>query len=466
MSSEEIVVRVNDLGKCYHVYEHPQDRLKQFVLPRLHRWIGKPAKRYFREFWALRNASFEIKKGETVGIVGRNGSGKSTLLQMICGTLTPTHGTVNIEGRIAALLELGAGFNPEFTGRENVYMNGAVLGLSRAEINERFEDIVAFAEIGEFIEQPVKMYSSGMFVRLAFATAINVDPDVLIIDEALSVGDEAFQRKCFARIENLKRLGTTILFVSHSGGTVVEFCDRAILLDSGEMLLCGASKAVVSRYQKLIYAPPDAAHRLREEYRALGGIGIQSASDPATELKPRVFESQSAAAEDKPTVMYDPHMRSPQVVEYERRGAEIIDPHIESLDGGRVNLLVHGEEYIFTYRVRFERTFSQVQLGMLIRSISGLELGGGVYPSLSGYLEFVEPGSELSARFHFRCLLNPAVYFLNAGVMGEVDGVYSYLDRKVDVVMFRVQPNRIQVATALVDFDIVAEIVGPTQAFE
>ena len=199
--SSEISIKVENLSKCYQVYEQPRDRLRQFVMPRIRRMAGLKPKQYFREFWALRDVSFEVKKGETVGIIGRNGSGKSTLLQMICGTLNPSSGSITGTGRISALLELGSGFNPEFTGRENVYMNAAVLGLDKEEIDARFDGIAAFADIGDFIEQPVKTFSSGMVVRLAFSVAINVDPEILIVDEALSVGDELFQRKCFSRIE-------------------------------------------------------------------------------------------------------------------------------------------------------------------------------------------------------------------------------------------------------------------------
>ena len=189
MSSEDLAISVKNLSKCYQIYAQPRDRLKQFVLPQLQRFTGQAPKSYFSEFWALRDVSFDIKKGEVVGIIGRNGSGKSTLLQIICGTLHPTSGDIQTHGRIAALLELGSGFNPEFTGRENVYMNAAVLGLTSQEVDARFDAIAAFAEIGAFMEQPVKVYSSGMMVRLAFAVAINVEPEILIVDEALSVGD-------------------------------------------------------------------------------------------------------------------------------------------------------------------------------------------------------------------------------------------------------------------------------------
>ena len=207
--SSDVAIKVDNLCKCYQIYDKPRDRLFQMLM-RGHR-------QYYREFWALTDVSFEIKRGETVGIIGRNGSGKSTLLQMVCGTLNPTSGSIQTSGRIAALLELGSGFNFEFTGRENVYMNGSVLGLSKEEIDACFDDIAAFADIGDFIEQPVKTYSSGMMVRLAFAVQATIEPDILIVDEALAVGDEKFQRKCFARLEALKARGTSILFVSHSG---------------------------------------------------------------------------------------------------------------------------------------------------------------------------------------------------------------------------------------------------------
>lgn len=247
-----IAIRVSNLSKCYQIYGTPRDRLKQFVVPRLQRMAGQTPKQYFREFWALKDVSFEIKKGETVGIIGRNGSGKSTLLQMICGTLSPTSGSIQTNGRIAALLELGSGFNPEFTGRENVYMNASVLGLSNEEIDARFNDIVAFADIGEFIEQPVKTYSSGMMVRLAFAVIAHVDAEILIIDEALSVGDAFFTQKCMRFLRNFMQNGT-VLFVSHDTGAVINFCQRAFWLDKGASKYQGEPKEVARLYLAKLY---------------------------------------------------------------------------------------------------------------------------------------------------------------------------------------------------------------------
>lgn len=249
MYSNEIAIEVNNLSKCYEIYSSPISRLKQFILPNFQKLVKKTRKQYFEEFLALQNISFEIKKGETVGIIGRNGSGKSTLLQIICGTLTPTSGNITTNGRIAALLELGSGFNPEFTGRDNVYLNAAVLGLSKNEIDNKFDDIAAFADIKQFLDQPVKTYSSGMVARLAFSVAVQVNPDILVIDEALSVGDMAFQEKSFTRMKRIRDDGTSILFVSHSPSAVRNFCNKAIWLDAGQMKSIGERLIVCDQYQ-------------------------------------------------------------------------------------------------------------------------------------------------------------------------------------------------------------------------
>ena len=236
----DFAIRVQGLSKSYHIYDKPQDRLKQSL------WRGR--KQFYREFWALRDVSFEVAKGETIGIIGRNGSGKSTLLQMIAGTLTPTAGAVEVNGRVAALLELGSGFNPDFTGRENVFMNGAILGFSESEIAARFDEIASFADIGDFIDQPIKTYSSGMMVRLAFAVSVCVEPDILIVDEALSVGDMAFQFKCMQRLDRLVASGTTLLFVSHDLVAVKSFCNRAIYLSKGVSLAQGSASDMAELY--------------------------------------------------------------------------------------------------------------------------------------------------------------------------------------------------------------------------
>jgi homopolymeric O-antigen transport system ATP-binding protein len=248
-STRENAIRVQNLSKCYQLYDKPHDRLKQSLYPRLQRLIGRPARSYYREFWALKDISFEIKKGETVGVIGKNGSGKSTLLQLIVGTHAPTSGSVETKGRITALLELGSGFNPSFTGRENVYLNAAIIGISKGEIERRFDEIANFAEIGHFMDQPVKTYSSGMYVRLAFAVQVCLDPDILVVDEALAVGDAYFVHRCYHRIRMMKEQGKTILFVSHDTVSVKNLCDRAIWVDEGHLRLEGDPDNITARYR-------------------------------------------------------------------------------------------------------------------------------------------------------------------------------------------------------------------------
>ncbi|WP_256852370.1 ABC transporter ATP-binding protein [Pantoea sp. Fr+CA_20] len=245
MSSEKFAIEINEVSKCFFVYKKPINRLKQFIAPK----IGLKNKKYYDEFWAVNKVSARIKPGETVAIIGRNGSGKSTLLQMICGTLQPTIGNIKVNGKVAALLELGSGFNPEFTGRENIYLNASVYGLTRDEIDNKFESIVNFADIGDFIEQPVKTYSSGMYVRLAFAVITHVDADILVIDEALAVGDAVFTQKCMRFIRNFQKNGT-LLFVSHDMSSVQSLCEKAIWLNKGNTISYGLSKDIAEEYLK------------------------------------------------------------------------------------------------------------------------------------------------------------------------------------------------------------------------
>ena len=453
MSSDDIAISVSGLSKRYEIYATARDRLKQFIIPRLQRLAGDTAKQYFDEFWALQHISFEVRKGETVGIIGCNGSGKSTLLQMICGTLSPTHGTIRINGRIAALLELGSGFNPEFSGRENIYMNCTVLGLSRDEIDQRFDSIAEFADIGVFIEQPVKTYSSGMAVRLAFAVAINVDPDILIVDEALSMGDELFQRKCFSRIEAIRASGSTILFVSHSATQIIELCDRAILLDAGEILACGLPKKIVGSYQKLLYAPMEKRQALRNRICQAVGSNITQSS-----IEPR---ESSALVTSTPEQLesFDPNLKPSSTIEFESHGAYISTPVILTLDGERVNNLVRGNTYRYAYTVKFSNRAINVRFSMLIKTVIGVELGGAESAraprsSLAG----VDPGSSYQVEFRFFCALNPGVYFMNAGVIGSVDNSATYLHRVVDIALFRVLPETTNLTTGIVDFGCHPEI--------
>jgi lipopolysaccharide transport system ATP-binding protein len=257
MSFDDVAIKVSNLSKIYEIYDAPSDRLKQFIFSKVPHWGNGKKRKYSRNFEALNNISFEIKKGETVGIIGQNGAGKSTLLQIMCGTLSPSSGSVEINGRVAALLELGSGFNSEFTGRENVYLNAAVLGLSKEQIASRFGNIVAFADIDAFIDQPVKTYSSGMYVRLAFAVIAHVDADILIIDEALAVGDVFFQQKCMRYLRGHQEAGGTVVFVSHDTSAVINLCDRAVLLQKNKVPIVGPTDEICRMYIRNLYADRD-----------------------------------------------------------------------------------------------------------------------------------------------------------------------------------------------------------------
>lgn len=461
MSSDEHSIRVEGLSKRYEIYSQPVDRLKQMVLPKVRRWAHRPERAYFNEFWALHDVSFDVHRGETVGIVGRNGSGKSTLLQLICGTLTPTLGTVNVRGRVAALLELGSGFNPEFTGRENVYLNAAVLGLSRDEIDNRFDAIAAFADIGNFIEQPVKTYSSGMQVRLAFAVAINVDPEILVVDEALSVGDELFQRKCFARIETIRGNGATILFVSHAAGTVIDLCDRALLVDAGELLATGTPKLIVSRYHKLLYAPAGDAAAIRQEIRQaarLAHMDGDRSRGPTGDAAGATVDADGALREDE---TYDPSLIPSSRLEFVAKGARIGDPALWTLGDRQVNGLVRGRRYRYRYNVTFSKSLHYVRFGMLIKSITGLSICGTISePRIMDGREIVEPGQTACVEYAFDCMLNPGIYFMNAGVFGveEPGQPETLLHRIADAICFRVLPITENTSTELIDFNCESQV--------
>jgi lipopolysaccharide transport system ATP-binding protein len=447
-------ISVEKVSKYYSIWRDPAARLKHPLLDMLSRavppirpWIERSLHGMMWQFHALEDVSFSVQKGECVGILGRNGSGKSTLLRIIAGVLQPTSGAVSVQGRIAALLELGSGFNPQFTGRQNVYMNAAILGLTREETDARFDAIAAFADIGNFLDQPVKTYSSGMAVRLAFAVSATVDPDILIVDEALSVGDEAFQRKCFARLERLRERGSTILFVSHGASTIVQLCDRAVLLHAGRLILSGRPKLVVGRYQRLLYAPESEHARLLAEIGELAGRG--EAAQPAEERVPGEASSspRSAAAAE-----YDPNLSSPSRLEYPTRGAQIENVRIEDENGRKVNVLPRGGKYQFCYDVELSEPHDLIRAGFMIKTLAGFEIGGGVsHPAGEGVRE-LKPGDSLAVRFTFFARLTAGTYFLNAGIVSSSGpDAIEYLHRVVDAVAFRVPPEAAPLMTGLAD---------------
>lgn len=442
--SGELAIEARGLTKVYHVYDRPQDRLKQML------WPGR--RRFYREFFAVRCVDLTVWRGETVGVVGRNGSGKSTLLKMICGTLARTSGELHVRGHIAPMLALGAGFNPEFTGRENVLVNAAILGLSDAQIRARIDSIEGFADIGSFFDQPVRAYSSGMYARLAFAVAIHADPDILVIDEILAVGDEAFNRKCFSRVEEIKRAGSTILFVSHSPNLVVELCDRAVLMEGGERLLVADPKTVISRYHRLLYASQAELSATRKEIRTLdrgetGGAAAGSAGGTTKRGSPEA---------DGNLGRFDPGLRSESRVEYEARGAVIKSPRILDDEGREVNVLRPGRVYTYAYDVEFLEPAFGVRFGMMIKLVSGFELGGQAsHPPRKG-IEFIAAGSTARVHLEFCALLAPGVYFLNAGVLGLRDGAQTYLHRILDAAIFRIEPEQPGRTTGSVDLTTVS----------
>lgn len=429
----DIAIKVENVSKVYALYEKPSDRLKEALHPF--------KKKYHTKFHALDDVSFEIKKGEVVGIIGKNGSGKSTLLKIITKILTPSKGKVFVQGNIAALLELGAGFNPELTGRENIYLNGSLMGFAEGEMKSRIDEIISFADIAEFIEQPVKMYSSGMKARLGFAISINVDPDILIVDEALSVGDVAFQRKCFAKIDHFcKDEGKTVLFVSHAESTITQLCDRAIMLYGGKKIIEGPAKPVVLLYAKLMNSNVS-VDTIRKDFQQV--CEAQSAEIiPQTDVKTLSLEK------------YDAAISSKSLIAYAEDGARISQVCVKTVAGERVNVLEHGHEYIYEYRVDFFENIENVHVAMLIKTVSGLGLGGKNFPLTEQGLEKVHSGETLLIQYRFRAIMNEGDYFFNCGVNSSNYGIKRVHHRLQDAYQVKVLKHDKDHASGLINFSL------------
>lgn len=390
----EVVIKVHNLSKCYHIYDQPLNRLKQFLLPSIRQILGMKPKAYFREFWALQNVSFEVVKGETVGIIGRNGAGKSTLLQMLCGTLHPTEGSVETLGRVAALLELGSGFNLEFTGRENVYLNAAVWGLGKKDVDRRFEKIVSFAEIGDFIDQPVKTYSSGMMMRLAFAVIAHVDADVLIVDEALSVGDAFFTQKCMRFLRDFMARGT-VLFVSHDTGAVVNLCQRAIWLHQGSIRGVDTPKVLADRYLADMYEEKQGGSETRVPV-SMREMSAQADKKPNGDQRLQ-FINGSNLRNDLELFEFDPDASG-----FGKNGARIVDVRLLDLSGEALAWCVGGESVVLRIRCQSSRPMFSPIVGFLVKDRLGQILFGD-----NSYLTYCETplsldeGEIIEASFSF-----------------------------------------------------------------
>lgn len=393
---ESIAINVDNVSKIYRLYNKPSDRLKEA--------LGFSKKKLYQEHYALNNVSFEVRKGETVGIIGTNGSGKSTILKIITGVLNPTQGNVSIQGRISALLELGAGFNMEYTGIENIYLNGTMMGFSEEEINAKMDDILSFADIGDFVHQPVKTYSSGMFVRLAFAVAINIDPEILIVDEALSVGDVFFQVKCYHKFEEFKKMGKTILFVSHDLGSISKYCDRVILLNKGVKAAEGKPKEIVDLYKQLM-----------------------AQNDAPTDVPKTVVENNQQG-------MWKQYLNNnPKFQDYGEKHGEIVDYAIIDETGKITSNIQKNTEFTIKMKVRFHKELQEPIFAFTIKDLQGTEVTGTntMYEDIP--VGPVKAGEERVIEFKQNMNLQGRDYMLSLGCVGFFSNKFVVYHRLYDV---------------------------------
>ncbi len=412
---KNLAISVQGVSKIYKLYDKPIDRLKEAV--------SLTHKSYHRDFFALSDISFDVKKGETVGIIGTNGSGKSTILKIITGVLSPTTGTAEVSGNISALLELGAGFNSEYTGLENIYMNGTMMGFSRQEMERRMDDILRFADIGDFVNQPVKTYSSGMFVRLAFALAINVDPEILIVDEALSVGDVFFQAKCYRRMEEMMKNGTTILMVSHDMGSIIKYCDKVVLLNRGHFVAQGEAGKMVDLYKKILANQTDElAEALIEEKKEALGLSVE------------------ATVSDKR--MKDRMNLNPEVQEYGDGRASFEDFGTLDARGNVTNLLLKGEMFTIRERVRFHAPIENPIFTYTLRDKKGTDITGTNTLFEGTEIKPVKDGDAYTVSFRQKMNLQGGEYLLSMSCTGYENGEHVVYHRLYNVLSLTVISNK------------------------
>lgn len=397
----ETAIRVTDVTKIYKLYDNPKDRLKES--------LGLTRKKCYQEHYALNHINFEVKKGETVGIIGTNGSGKSTMLKLITGVLTPSAGEIQVDGRISALLELGAGFDMEYTGIENVYLNGTMIGFSRSEIDEKMQDILDFADIGDFVYQPVKSYSSGMFVRLAFAVAININPEILIVDEALSVGDVFFQAKCYRKFEEFKKQGKTILFVSHDLGSITKYCDRAILLNKGQKIFEGTPKETVDIYKKVLVNQFDSSELETDE----------DANDITKYSKDKDWKQSIQV--------------NPELIEYGEKSAEIVDYALLDESGLITNTFMKGSVFSVRMKIQAHMEVKEPIFAFTIKNLQGIELTGTNTTYEKVPVPPMKPGDVREVTFTQKLDLQGGEYLISLGCTGYQNGEFQVFHRLYDV---------------------------------
>jgi lipopolysaccharide transport system ATP-binding protein len=434
------IIRVEGLSKVYPLYDRPVDRLKEA----LH--IG--GRKYHRDFYALKDLSFEVRRGETLGIIGRNGSGKSTLLKILTGVLTPTTGRVEVNGRVSALLELGAGFNPEFTGLENTYLQGTLMGYSRPEMDARIPSIESFADIGEFLHQPVKHYSSGMFVRLAFACAVSVEPDILIVDEALAVGDAKFQLKCFERLRQLRTAGTSILLVTHSTEQIATHCSRALLLDQGTVVINGEPRRVANHYLDLLFGK-ERNPAFAAEPAAAQAMGRSPSSPHSLSTREDVLASRNG---------YNPH-------EY-RWGdgaATILDYYLEAEGEPYPPTIAAGQSVHLAVSVRFNAEVIRPIFGLTVKTKEGVSVYGANTETLEckWFQQQGQAATTVQLDTDFICRLAPGDYFLSLGIATHPGSEIIPHDRRYDSVHLVVRPHQRFFGLADLDLAIRGKQVSP-----
>ncbi len=431
-TSNDLAISLKNVSKYYKLYDSPKDRLKEA--------LSFSGKTYHKKFYATKNLDLEIKKGEILGIVGKNGSGKSTLLKLITGVLTPDEGSIKVNGKISALLELGSGFNPEFTGMQNIFFYGTILGFSKKEMEEKLDNILAFADIGDFINQPLKTYSSGMKSRLGFAVAVHIEPEILILDEVLAVGDVLFKRKCYAKMEEFFKSGKTIIYVSHDANSVNQLCSRAIFLDKGSILLDSDANTVTKHYQKYIFSTDNEKEKIKDEILSLSRMPN---SETAKEEKTKKAEQKSNKnlpknSSAKETAFFMPGFKPKSTVEYKNYDVKIIDPHITKPDGTLVNVLLQDEQYKYCYKVKFGIDTENVSFGMQIKDEKGFVITSTSLTQFEEEIPFIKKGEEFDVVWDFTCNLLPATYYLNAGSSCLMNNERHFLHRIVDATCFKV----------------------------